>query len=397
MTVFEVKTIASLEALEEESSQYNAFLDRLNHGWSFYYRTPFLRKHFDYSDREEELAFILIFHHETLVAVAPFVQIVQKWSRFWIRRLEFIGVSIKDLGNEYPAILIDPEVDEPAILRCLSSFLDSGKNSWDQLDLSGLVEGPQFQFFQNWMKGEATITLDAGFQTSFSNGLGAVIDNELPKSRMREVKRLSRKILRDYPSATYELDYGLTEKRFDEIFSLHSRRQEEKRQRGAISSQSFFDDPKRHEKVKTKLMCLSEITDLRVYRLMIDDKLVAFNLTIRSGETEYGLFMAFDQTFSRYSPSKLLMLHILQHLDEEGVVTTLDHMSGPSMLKKDFCNVEFARSRLVAHNHRRLTSIAKHNCYLATRLTYKFGATRLRKAEKALRLRGTKQIKAAVS
>lgn len=397
MTAFEAKTIVSLEALDAEGLRYDAFLDRLQQGWSFYYRIPYLRTHFDLSDRDEELFFIFVVQNETLVAVAPFVQIIQKWSRFWIKRLEFIGVSIKDLGNEYPAILVDPAVDEAAVLRHLSSFLDSSESSWDQLDLSGLIEGRQFQFFQDWMKGEATIELDAGFQTSFAGGLADVIDKELPKNRMREVRRLSRKVLRDYPSATYQVDYGLTDDRFDEIFALHSRRQQEKRQRGAVSSQSFFDDPKRCQIVKTKLMCLSEITDLRIYRLMIDDKLIAFNLTIRSGETEYGLFMAFDQTFSSYSPSKLLMLHILQRLDEEGVVTTLDHMSGPSMLKKDFCNVEFARSRLVAYNHRRLISIAKHNCYLATRVTFKFGASRLRMAKNSLRRKGTKEIKRAAS
>lgn len=397
MTIFKVRTIGSLEALDGERQYYDTFLDRLRLDWSFYYRVPFLKAHFEQSVRNEKLSFLFVTQDEKLVAVAPFVQIVQKWSRFWIRRLEFVGVSIKDLANEYPAILIDPEVDETAILHCLSSFLDSKASNWDQLDLSGLIDGTQFRFFQDWMKGVTTIALDPGFQTAFPDGLAEVIDGHLPKNRMREVRRLGRKVLRDYPSATYQMDYGLTDALFDEIFSLHSERQREKRKRGAVSSQSFFDDPERCQRMRMKLMCLAEIADMRVYRLMIDGRLVAFNLTIRSGATEYGLFMAFDHTFSTYSPSKLLMLHIMQGLDEERAVTTLDHMPGRSMLKKDFCNVEFARLRLVAYNHRRLMSFAKHNCFLATRGAYKLGVESVNTAKKKLRSKGAKQAGTAAS
>lgn len=91
----------------------------------------------------------------------------------------------------------------------------------------------------------------------------------------------------------------------------------------------------------------------------------------------------------------MLMLHIMQILDEEGIVTTIDHMSGPSMMKKDFCNVEFDRFRLVAYNQGRLISFAKHNCYLVTRNAYKFGAERLRAAKKMLRLKELKPARAA--
>ncbi len=395
MPEFEVKTISSLEALLDEGPSYDALLDRVREDWSFYYRTPFLKTYLGLSQRKEQLAFFLVFQAETLVAIAPFVLVVQKWSHFWIKRLSFIGTGIKDLANEYPAILIDPEADETAVLEALVAFFGSRQADWDQLDLSGLSDSGQFQFFRRWMKGSKSIELDPGFQTVFTDNLAEVIDRDLPKSRLREVKRLSRKTFRDHPSAAYHVDHGLTEELFDEIFSLHSARQQEKRHRGAISSQSFFDDPERRRRMKAKLICLAETCDLRVYRLTIEGRLIAFNLTLRSGSTEYGLFMAFDQAFGSLSPSKVLMLHILHLLDEEGVVATLDHMSGPSMMKKDFCNVEFARFRLVAHNHGRLISFAKHNCYLATRNTYKFGAARLRAAKKILRPKDTKPAKAA--
>lgn len=395
MSVFEVRAIGSLEALVDERSSYDAFLDRVGQDWSFYYRVPFLKTYLDLSVRDERLSFFFVVQGEKLVAVAPLVQIVQKWSHFWIKRLSFIGTGIKDLANEYPTILIDPDVDEAAVLQSLASFFGSSIADWDQLDLSGLADGGQFRFFRRWMKGSKSISLDPGFQTVFMDSLAEVIDRDLPKGRMREVRRLSRKVFRDHPSAEYHVHHGLTDELFDEIFSLHSARQQEKRHRGAVSSQSFFDDPERRRRMKSKLICLAEIADLRVYRLNIDNRLAAFNLTLRSGATEYGLFMAFDQTFSTYSPSKVLMLHIMQTLDEEGIVTTMDHMSGPSMMKKDFCNVEFPRFRLVTYNQGRLMSFAKHNCYLATRGTYKFGKERLRAAKNMLRSKEPKPAKAA--
>lgn len=394
-SAFQIETIGSLSALLERQLAYDAFLDRVQEDWSFYYRYPFIKTSLDLSKRNERLSFVFILQGETLVAVAPFVQILQEWSRFWIKRLSFIGTGIKDLANQYPTILIDPDVDQGAVLNTLADYFDSRASDWDQLDLSGLADATQLEFFRSRMKNPSIIALDPGFQTVFADGLDEVIDKQLPKSRMREVRRLSRKILRDHPRAQYQVERGLTEAQFDEIFALHSARQQEKRSRGAVSSQSFYDDPERYRSMKARLLCFAEITDLRVYRLTIEDQLVAFNLTIRSGTTEYGLFMAFDQAYASYSPSKLLMLHIMQRLDEEGIVTTIDHMSGPSMMKKDFCNRDFARHRLVAYNHRRLTSLAKHNCFLATRGTIKFGSRHLRAAKTMLRSKTAKPAKAA--
>ena len=73
----------------------------------------------------------------------------------------------------------------------------------------------------------------------------------------------------------------------------------------------------------------AEAHALRITRLMLDDKAIAFTIDLMAGQEVFALKVAYDPAFARFSPGVLLELENLKYYLEDSGIARVDSCATP--------------------------------------------------------------------
>ena len=248
------------------------------------------------------LAVRAAFRGERLVAGLPlFVR-----PRLGLRTLEFVGgtkAALADLmlgpeeGDSTAAAVAEaPDVSEYDFANVFGVTAESRlarTPAWRGLRLIERLEAPVLDLSDGW---------DAVYEHKFS-------------SRARQERRRHRRQLEQLGSVEISVARkpNELEPAFDEVERLYALRWRGRREgSGLLSAEgaSFY---------RSALLRLAEQDVARVLTLRLDGRPVAATVYLRLSRTLYGLVMAYDTAFARYSPGSEALYSTLEDAAGEGV------------------------------------------------------------------------------
>ena len=191
---------------------------------------------------------------------------------------------------------------------------------------------------------------EATYITDLSSGWDAFFQAQraLYPKHFKRLGRLERKLEREHPGVEFtfnDQDDGL----IDQLFALKSKQFSETGRHNVLASQwarQMFDRLRASDDPD----CQTIFSTLKQ-----NDRLIAAELNLRSGDAVNGWIVGYDPEFASYSPGNLVTLKLLQAMPEHGMVW-YDAGPGNHYFKKYVSNAEqpiqagvFKASRRSAH------------------------------------------------
>lgn len=354
----EVKAIRSVDELQQLSKDYENFLNSCP-GDTYYLRTGWIDSMIDVwaLDRNNghgsrTLFLLLAFCGGEIIGAMPLQLHEKSKGPLVLNRLHGLGV-IPGHSLSSP-IFENKAVNSDHISACFESFqsylLRMKTGIWDVLELD-LIPKPSSTIRVLDQRWSSLIRSPTDM-----NGVGF----EIPKGQIFEklrygtgkfrgdLRRRHRLLIADHGDYEVLIDSEITSDDWEQIGQLHTKRQDFKRNRG-VSRYSLFDDPLGKSSMLRAMRFAEQEKMAIYYRLKIKGQLAAFKICLKDRDTLYIFLIGFDPEFDRYSPSKQLMVALLEDACHSGV-TYIDWLPGESHMKRNFSNrlIQYER-RLFVH------------------------------------------------
>jgi len=292
----EVILVSEIEQLERMGESYRALLDKVGGIESLYYSLDYIRTSLEtFKALGAALFFIVVREGDDLVAVVPFQRV--RDGAFGSRRtINFWGgLNIYAL-NVTQKILADGF--RPNAMDAAVSFLETQlKKEWDSIGLTWIrMEDENIQHFAARLR-NSCIKPNKDHYYYFNTAVD--LDDHLGSKKLREMKRCKRRL----EEAVGKVDFVVKEEvdlnDFEKITSVHTARQEYKKNNGA-----FFCNPLENTYVRDLFKMWSARKCVHYYSLRVDGEPIAFWITTHAARVTYAFLMAFDTDFKTYSPSR---------------------------------------------------------------------------------------------
>ncbi len=355
MQDIKVKAIRTIEELHRLDNDYESFLNAfasdtyyLRRGWieSMINAWTFDRYNVHGSNT---LFLLLAYRDDEIIGVMPMQLHEKRKGPLRLNRLHGLGIN---LGSSLCCPKFEIKILRAEYAdRCLGCFRDylvgMRAGVWDILDLDLIPKHSQTLTImdQHWptIVNEPSNLTGAGF--AIPEGQTYEMLKYGDGKFRSEMRRCLRKLVDDYGGYEIVVDSVLYPHDWLQMGEVHSMRQAFLREQGN-NRYSLFEIPL-EKTAMMSAMRFAEKKDMAVYyRLKINGRLAAFQISVQEGRTLYLLVIAFDQEFSRYAPGKLLMAALLEDACRRNI-SYVDYLPGLGNVKRKFSN-------RITHNEKRL-------------------------------------------
>lgn len=315
--------------------------------------------------KNNELHIVTYWLEDELIAILPFFIQNKTLSRFrFSRTLQLIGAHLTTAkGGILPvdkafAGYLDIIVHPQHISTVQDELADLFKDLLHSVDQIVLDEVPQRSPVMHLASFQANSD-DWRFDHSKASSCShCLIDSDwdlylgsLSRSTRKNIRRGLRAVYDDHifeikqPSDTDEFELM-----FDELVKLHQDRWHRFDQPG------IFADSRLHKLYKTTSLRLFQSGNADIYWAEKNGKVIAVELVYKYNKTIYAVQNGFDDTseYSKYSPSNLILYHIMKTGIEDGYLV-FDWLRGTESYKSSTSNLVIQNQRLSFSAKRRLT------------------------------------------
>jgi CelD/BcsL family acetyltransferase involved in cellulose biosynthesis len=235
-------------------------------------------------------------------------------------------------------LVADPQHAESAATAFNRYLTKRARNSWDILDLPYISEESYsldslLRLFRSRalnLESMETFTLD--LPETFTD-----FRERLPQKLVKDLKRRQSRMTEEIEACKFRIADSLSKSDRERVAELHRIRQLTLRDRGARRHSIFEIEDER--KAFWSMVDFAESNhQARFYLLEADDKIVAFFICFEFGKTLHHYLMALDDAYSKYAPSKLLMLFLAEAEIEKFNTKVVNLSTGINTFKQEFCN-----------------------------------------------------------
>jgi CelD/BcsL family acetyltransferase involved in cellulose biosynthesis len=301
---------------------------------------------------------ILIARHENgqIVGIAPWMIITHRLGPVRLRRLTFIGI-----GDIYPChltVLVQNDQREE-VSRAFLAFLDSHRSEWDVVDLDGTAADCAFRQTINAAHGR--VFEKKSFDCPFISlpDSWPVYQKSLSKKLRRNLRYYSSRLEKENnepPSfhriaADEELDPAI-----DGLIAMHHKRWHSKGEASAFDDKRFV---RFHREMARQALYKGW---LRFFQLKVADQVLAALYAFRYRDVFYAYQIGFDPSWSRYSPGRLLIAHVVREAIHEGA-RVFDWLREEQRYKRAWANDTQTNYRLLFSNNLRGQLLVNYKSY----------------------------------
>lgn len=248
-----------------------------------------------------------------LTGIAPLMLAKTGWGPLALRRLLFIGTGIA-----YPAhldIIARPE-DRQLVVRALLAALRERKDEWDLLELVSLSETSPLKTDLASLGGQSDqgysmpcpyVTLPDNWHAYEMNYLSSNMRQQLKRARRQLEKDFPNQVVFEHPTQADQVTAAVRQLAF-----LSQRRWHEEDTRSAFDESHTSDFT-----LELALVALKQDW-LRFSVLKVGEETAAVSYCLRYGNIVYNYQNAFSLEWSKYSPGRLMMAHVIEAAIQEG-------------------------------------------------------------------------------
>jgi CelD/BcsL family acetyltransferase involved in cellulose biosynthesis len=281
--------------------------------------------------KEHNLMILVAKEQNKIVALAPLMRSNYRLFGLNLRKIEFIGANKHtDYCN---FILIAKKVES---LKLFLAYLNDYPSEWDCLEFRGIPEEAESitlvrQFHEKMLAlGERTLTphpylsLPVSVE-SLRKGLGRHKRNRLRSS----LRKLSQQFETRFDSYCTSEEI---QNRIVDLFELHQKRW------NALGFPGLFSEQKFKDLLRRVVICVAEKGWVNLSILSANARPIAAGFFFEYNEKAYYYNSGFDPLYSEYSPSNLLLLHLLEDSITRGL-KEFDFLRGVEAYKQSWNTV----------------------------------------------------------
>lgn len=348
-----VSRLASIDAIESLGAPLVEFLRQCRLGTGFFYQPGLMRvlAPLYLHDGSEELFFLIARSGDSIIALAPLQRETKGWLKGRIRRLHFWGGIPGSLNNMSSDILVAEPAHAAAAVAAFRQYLTtSARSDWDLLDLAYVSDDA---WCLPYLPGQFTIRSAnrESMETYILDLPGSYADycEKFPKKLLGDLKRRERRLREESSDFSLQVVEKLAPYQRARIADLHRQRQGILRDKGSRRHSIFEID--REATTFWGMIDFAESSEQgRFYLLEADHRIIAFFIAFPFGETLHHYLMAMDDAYTKYAPSKILMLFLAQQEIERRDIRHVNLSTGVNTFKQEFCNRSTRHWRLEIDN-----------------------------------------------
>lgn len=352
--------VSKLTELEKLAESYAALLQQVGGIESLYYSLDYIRTSVEtFAAKGASMFFVVVLEGDEVLAVLPLQ--LEKDGVLGLRRtLRFWG-QIDSLYARNPHQKILAHGFQKSALDAAVSFLNTkARNKWDAIWFSSIkMEDENIKYFESICSRAVTTLRDDRF---YYYNTDRDISEHLGAKSMRNINRCRRRLEEDFKQFDIVMKEEVGAEDLEEIRVLHSGRQEVKENKGA-----FFSRPLEDRYVSDLLALWSENKCVHYYSLRVDDQLIAFQIKTHAMGVSYGFVLAFDSTYKKYSPIRLLNYEAYRHEVERYQTHRIESGWGGDQLKVAYSSDTYDLYNVIISNRHMRTRIVAgliHRIYL---------------------------------
>jgi hypothetical protein len=276
-------------------------------------------------EENQKLKILYITSDDRIIAIAPF-----RRSLFTIKRLRYYVLEPLDFGSatDYSGLILTEQA-----LECLQMFISYlyQQKDWNLLNFSNIPEDSVFiKLVTSNRKLFSKFTIERTDNCPFiqlPNSFDEFLNSLKPHFR-KQLRRCLRNLKKEYGKVELmeSREFGSIENAISIFFDLHQERWNSKGTSGA------FHTVKIRNMFIERAKIFLEKDWLGLYFLMVNDKPVAVNYTLKYNKKISSCLTGFDPKYHRYSVSNLLLLKIVERSISYGF-TEYDFMRGEESYK----------------------------------------------------------------
>lgn len=333
--MLEIAIFKSLEELFEVRDEYNELVLSDESGVGVFYTYEWLNIFSSlYISSRFQLYFIAVLQNKKIVSIVPFVYEKKPIKKLGLRRLAIIGQDIQHLPNFMPFMAVKKceEAEKSQIIRKTTEFL-LGKDivKWDLLDVKYCENATALMELLEQLDGQMQVSNMKSIVANLSEFPGFI-----SKKYYMNSKRLERKIYKEHPNVNIVVKNIIETEELVQISLLHSKRQEALIKDRSTSRLSYFGNID-SRRVIENVLTRSEMGKNGVHALLkIGDKIIAFVIGFRNGDTYFPYIMSFDDEFESYSPCALLFNRLYEGGEQMLNYSKVNLMPGENSFKRRY-------------------------------------------------------------
>jgi CelD/BcsL family acetyltransferase involved in cellulose biosynthesis len=278
--------------------------------------------------KESRLMILLAEERDNVIAIAPLMRSVYRIFGLKLRKIEFLGAS---KHSDYSNFILTEKKTE--CLRLFIDYLNDYPLEWDCLEFRGIPETAEslnslrgickdlYTFEERPYSICPYIPLPKSFDTYYGS-----LDGKMRKDLRRCLRRLVEKHKIDFKRHN---DNQILHGGLQTLFELHQRRAKSKGLPGSFSDQEFIV----FVTDIVKLFAKNGWVNISV--MTADDQPIASALSFEYNEKFYYYNSGLNPTYSKYSPSRLLLLHLIEDCIRKGL-KEFDFLRGAEAYKSNW-------------------------------------------------------------
>ena len=285
---------------------------------------------------------LLIVKDETgrLAGLAPWMLMHHRLGPLRLRRIRFIGSGL--VCPCHLDVIARPG-EKAAVCAALLSYLYANRREWDVVDLEGVAENCVLESHFARLDGRCRVTKDLVCPLISLPDSWEAYHKSLKKKLRRNLRYFDSLLEREHPDQAFF--HRVTEadelsSAMDSLVTMHQKRWHGK---GQVTC---FDNS-RYVRFHCEIAALAlERGWLRFYQLKVADQAIAALYCFRHQDTFYAYQIGFDPDWSRYSPGRLLIAHVIQESIKEKA-RAFDWLRGEDEYKLAWASEESVDSYLL--------------------------------------------------
>jgi CelD/BcsL family acetyltransferase involved in cellulose biosynthesis len=354
----EYQILLGIHSLDDIAAEYDTFVESNACDELLVLRRGYLKSLVPWLEQEARVFFVVVREDKKIIALAALQVIQRHWLNLKNRRLQFLGSQAYLLSFNYGGLISAPGVGRQQLLSIFwQALTDKQCPRWDEYYFDNLFESQRCVMpldQSRHMPGQATA--DACHRMRLPESVDQLYSEKLSKNVVKRLRRCRRQLQQAFPDVRYQCLETLSESEYQQIAHLHSQRQEYKRQVKGPCYYSPFDSADEKQMIRDMLGWAADEHILRCYLLKVDDKVIAFSISLRFGNLMQSMIGAFDQAYKKYSPQKLLDLYCFEEEINRAEIKQVDVLSGANTLKNELYPDKVGRYILYNYNPFRLTA-----------------------------------------
>ena len=277
--------------------------------------------------KDNKLLILLLYQGEKVVAIAPFIELREKFKRILANKIELIGNTYSPIRS----ILFD-ELDETCKAICTEHIFDYLLNNykkWDIIDLNPIADEDDYKtVIKEIIKNSSYKNIeDFCFENWYMDGINYSGDdylNQRSKPFRKELRKRKRQleekgqldfvVIKDSNGIDRFADY------YYEIYAKSWKKQE-------LIGPNFHRDLAK---------MAAEKGWLRLGFLFLDETPIASSFTIVSDGTAYLLKSAYDEQYKDYGPGTLIRTEMIKYVIDMDKIKKIDLGQGSESYKRFF-------------------------------------------------------------